>query len=135
MLASPPASEKVLQTHAIAALTRLQLAGVPILFAGDMGGNRRTRSERLWAKATGLVAGEPDVRVYGPGGRVLFVEWKTRGGDVSAVQLARHRALRALGHTVIVARAATGEEAADVMARLVRDWLADGPTPNSSNGN
>lgn len=122
-------SEKVLQTHAVSALMKLQLDGVPILFAGDMAGSRRTPSEQLWAKATGLVAGEPDLRVYAAGGRTLFLELKTTSGDVSAVQHARHKALRRLGHTVEVVRAATGEEMAAAMTQLVTDWLATFPVP------
>ena len=59
--ATPTTSEKVLQTHAVSALMKLALAGRPILFAGDMAGQRRTPAEALWAKATGLVAGEPDL--------------------------------------------------------------------------
>jgi hypothetical protein len=117
------ASEKVLQTHAVAALMKLQLSGCPILFAGDMAGSRRTPAEQLWAKATGLVPGEPDLRVYGPSGRTLFLELKTKSGQVSPEQLARHRAMRALGHQIEILRASTGDEAATRATELVQRWL------------
>jgi len=123
----PPAataSEKVLQTHAVAALHRLALEGVPILFAGDMGGGWRSPAAAHWAKSTGLTAGEPDLRVYGPGGRVLFVELKTPKGRMSDAQLTRHAALAALGHDVRVLRAGSGEEAAELVVGMVRKWMA-----------
>lgn len=123
--AAKKVSEKVLQTHAVAALMRLVAAGEPILFAGDMAGSRRTPAEALWAKATGLVAGEPDLRVYGPAGSLLSVEMKTRKGILSPAQLARHARLRELGHTVRVIYAATGEEAAAQITEAVRGWLTD----------
>lgn len=120
-------SEKVLQTHAVAALMRLRMAGRPILFAGDMAGNRRTPSERLWAKATGLVAGEPDLRIYGPAGRTLFIEMKTAVGSVSPDQHKRHAELRRLGHEVVVLRASTGDEAARLINETVERWLGEIP--------
>ena len=122
-----PASERVLQTHVVAALWRLKLAGSPILFAGDMSGAARTPSAQLWAKNTGLVRGEPDLRVYGPGGRTLFVELKAAGGALSADQHTRHAELRALGHTVNLLRATTGDEAARLVSEMVGAWLAAGP--------
>lgn len=118
-----PTSERMLQTHVVAELMRLAAAGCPILFAGDMGGNRRTRSEQQWAKATGLVRGEPDLRVYGPGGRILLIEMKTATGALSSHQKARHARFRELGHVVLVLRAESGPEAAQRAREAVRDWL------------
>lgn len=119
-----PTPERVLQTHAVAALMKLARRA-PIAFAGDMGGSRRSPSERLWAKNTGLTAGEPDLRIYGPGGRILFVELKTTAGRLSPAQVARHALLAGLGHTVTTIHASTGEEAANLITQLVETWLGE----------
>jgi hypothetical protein len=116
-------SEKMLQTHACSALLKLILAGHPILFAGDMAGSRRTPAEALWAKNTGLTPGEPDLRVYGPGGRTLFLELKTPDGRLSTAQSARHKALAALGHDVRVLKTETGDEMARAVTIAVLGWL------------
>lgn len=56
-----------------------------------------------WAvKLAPTVAGLPDRMVLLPDGRVLFVELKTRGGRVSAIQRVIHRRLSELGHPVTV---------------------------------
>lgn len=119
-------SEKLLQAHAVSALMKLQLRGLPILFAGDMAAGRRSGAEQVWAKATGLVRGEPDLRVYGPRGRVLFIELKKVGGRVSKEQRERHGALMALGHEVRLAFAETGEDMALLVTDLVLGWLEGG---------
>lgn len=48
--------------------------------------------------------GTPDVVMFGPGCCVLWIETKTPAGRLSAGQHKRHADLRALGHTVVVAR-------------------------------
>lgn len=52
------------------------------------------------AKATGLVAGEPDLRFYLPSGKVVFIELKTKDGTLSKVQKAYHQLLKELGFEV-----------------------------------
>ncbi len=47
-------------------------------------------------------AGVPDRLVCLPGGRVAFVELKAPGGKPTALQMARHRELNKLGHTVMI---------------------------------
>ncbi len=60
------------------------------------------------AKACGLTAGEPDMRVYLSRGRVVFIELKKLvGGVVSKVQEEYHAALKELGHMVRVVYAAS----------------------------
>jgi hypothetical protein len=48
--------------------------------------------------------GVPDLLVLLTLGRVVWIETKTAEGRVSAAQQRWHKAARALGHTVIVAR-------------------------------
>jgi hypothetical protein len=47
--------------------------------------------------------GTPDVLVVGQGGRVLWIETKTKEGRLSPAQREMHARLRALGHEVRVA--------------------------------
>lgn len=71
--------------------------------AGGMEQGARGGSAGARAKAAGLTAGEPDVRFYMSGGRVVFVELKlAKGGRLSDVQVVYHEMLRGLGHMVFV---------------------------------
>ncbi|NLF40950.1 VRR-NUC domain-containing protein [bacterium] len=54
--------------------------------------------------AIGNIAGLPDLLVWAPGGRHLLIELKSRRGCLAAAQIALHRKLRSLGHSVLVAR-------------------------------
>lgn len=49
-------------------------------------------------------AGVPDRICLMPDGRVLFVEVKTPTGRLSSVQVAMHRRMSAIGHSVAVVR-------------------------------
>lgn len=51
-------------------------------------------------------AGVPDRICLMPDGRVLFVEVKTPTGRLSPVQVAVHRRMSAIGHSVAVVRSA-----------------------------
>lgn len=112
-----------LQAAVIERLGALERAGLPISAAGDMAAGRRSWAEINKAKATGLVAGEPDVRVYLPGGRICHIELKVGRAKPSDAQLARHERLAELGHTVIVLGAKTEAEAADRAEAFVREQL------------
>ena len=46
--------------------------------------------------------GMPDRVVLLPGGKVIWVELKTRGGHLEEIQKLQHKKLRDLGHTVVV---------------------------------
>ena len=46
--------------------------------------------------------GMPDRLVLLPGGRVIWVELKTKGGHLEEIQRAQHRRLERLGHKVKV---------------------------------
>ena len=47
-------------------------------------------------------AGMPDRIVLLPGGRVLWVELKTKGGHLEAIQKMQHKRLQDIGHEVRV---------------------------------
>lgn len=92
--------------------------------AGDMNGDYRSKQAAVKAKATGIAAGDPDLRVYASGGRLLLIEYKGEEGTVTASQKVRHPLLRALGYTVQVIKASTKEECAAASVEAVREWLA-----------
>lgn len=46
------------------------------------------------------VIGYPDRLVLLPGGKVVWVELKSKGAHASAIQIIRHRQLEGLGHKV-----------------------------------
>lgn len=98
--------------------------GVTFTLAGDFNAARRSMNESVKAKATGIVAGEEDIRFYGLGARMLLVEMKGPKTPISKEQHKRHALHRSLGFRVEVVRGKTIEQgAADVVA-LVRGWLA-----------
>lgn len=98
---------------------------VTFTLAGDFNASRRSPQQSTIAKATGIVAGEQDLRFYGQGGNMLLVEMKGPKTPISKDQHKRHALHRHLGFRVEVIRGKTIEQgAADVVA-LVQSWLAD----------
>lgn len=118
-----PIKEWRLQAAAVTELRRMIDNGWPFLLAGDMNAARRSMAQAGIAKATGMEPGEPDLRIYGAEGRVLFIEMKGARTAVSAAQRTRHAALRTLGHTVEIVRATTETEARDAVVALVKAWV------------
>lgn len=121
-----PASmlEEDMQAAMCAALRKMPEYGKRFLFAGDMNAERRGHKARTKALKTGMVAGEPDMRIYGEGGRLLLIENKVGRAPLTDSQKVRHPALASLGHVVTVVRATTPEDAAEQAVALVRGWLA-----------
>ena len=72
------------------------------LIAGDMNQGKRGYMTASIAKACGLTAGEPDLRIYMPEGRMMFVELKTKKGKLSDEQKDHHKKMHELGHVVDV---------------------------------
>lgn len=124
-----PMLEEDMQAAMVDALRKMPEYGAPpkgqFIFAGDMNAERRGHKARTKALKTGMAAGEPDMRVYGAGGRLLLIENKVGKAPLTESQKVRHPALAAIGHPVTVVRAATPEEAATKAVSLVRGWLAE----------
>lgn len=120
---NPPVKEWRLQAAAVKALRRAKDAGWPIRIAGDMNAARRTLKEQGLAAATGMNPGEPDLRVYMPGGRLLLIEFKAKGGSVSEDQKKAHAELRGLGFEVVIVQPRTEQEAEELTLALVRARL------------
>jgi len=125
------AAEQVLQQHIARFLTTVeQVCGGRFTFAADQNGLRTSRAQASKAKAGGMRAGEPDIRIYLPDGRVRFIELKRVGGTVSRAQKDRHAALRALGFKVDVVFAACPGEGVDAVAAiLVAEGILAGHRP------
>lgn len=60
--------------------------------------------------------GMPDRQVLLPGGRVLWVELKTLGGELSPIQKLRHEELKRAGHEVVCVW--TKSQADELVGRL-----------------
>jgi hypothetical protein len=90
-----------------------------IVFAADQNEGRRSPRDGARRKAMGMTAGEPDLRIYLPGGRVLFVELKAKRGHLSPAQEWRQEQLRALGHRVETVYAKTPADAVDQVLGLL----------------
>ena len=120
-----PLKEWHLQAAAVKWLRRYRQAGWPIRVAGDMNSARRTLREQGHASATGINAGEPDVRVYLPQGKLLLIEFKRPGEAVEpgSDQDTAHTELRELGHEVVVLIPSNEDEAAELTAALVSSRL------------
>jgi hypothetical protein len=101
-----PWTEDDLQMAIVQALRRLG-----VTFATDPNPGRQSKRAGGKRKALGLVAGEPDIRLYLPGGRTVFIELKKWTGAVSKEQKARHAELRALGFDVHIVKAKTPADA------------------------
>ena len=93
--------------------------------AGDFNAARRSMREQVKAKATGLAAGEHDLRLYLAGGQLGLIEYKAAKTPISADQRQRHALLAALGFTrQAVLRVATEADAASQAVETVRGWLS-----------
>ncbi|WP_089177272.1 hypothetical protein [Bosea sp. AS-1] len=118
-----PLKEWHLQAAAVKWLRRYRQVGWPIRVAGDMNSARRTLREQGHASATGINAGEPDVRVYLPQGKLLLIEFKRSDGTTSDEQDEAHLELTNLGHDVVVLAPSSEDEAIELTTALVSSRL------------
>ncbi len=122
--------EYEIQAEAVRRLRRLPgygdeaAPGVTFTFAADFNAGRRSSQQATIAKATGIVAGEQDLRVYGTGGKMLLLEVKGPKTPISADQRKRHALHRHLGFRVEIIRGKTVEQGAADIVALVQEWLA-----------
>lgn len=119
-----PVLEWEIQAEQVRRLKAMPEYGKSFLLMGGMEAGRRGKQESVKAKATGLTAGHPDLTIFLPGGRVAMIENKAANGRLSPEQRERHAALSAIGHTVVVIRATTEDDAARLVVETVHGWLA-----------
>ena len=113
-------TEDALQTAIADELRELEERRGVFTFATDQNAGARSKREGARLKRSGMRAGEADIRIYLRGGLIRHVEVKTPKGRLSKAQRERHATLRALGHDVVVLRAATPVEAAAKARALVK---------------
>ena len=122
-----------LQAAQIRALRAMPEFGRRFTLAGDQAAAKRTPQGATIAKATGLVKGEHDVRLYLEGGRLCLIENKTtaaalkkkKTGGLDPAQVERHALLWRLGFTrQAVIKATTEADAAEQAVSIVRGWLS-----------
>ena len=90
----------------------------------DQNAGRRGRTDANKRKIAGMVAGEPDLRIYRPGGIVWFIEMKGPKGRLTDSQRERFPVLMDMGFKLAVVSEATLEAAADEAERIVREWMS-----------
>ena len=125
--------EHELQAAQVRALRAMPDYGKQFLFAGDQNAAKRGPRAQAIAVATGMISGEPDLRVYLAGGRICHIENKVGNSRLSPAQVVRHAALAALGHTVVTLRATTPEDAAAQAVSLVRGWMVANDATKTQN--
>jgi hypothetical protein len=99
--------ESDLQAAQVEALRAHPLYGMAFTLAGDMGAGKRGPQAQADAVRTGLESGEPDLRIYIIGGKLLSVENKAEKTPVSKAQKDRHALLHSLGFQVEIIRTTT----------------------------
>lgn len=115
-----------LQAAVAASLDKRIAAGEPFQYAASLEGvigNLNPYQARL-AVATGVKRGEPDIRLYFGGGRMVPVEMKGAGGSLKPSQRERFPLLEALGFTVHIVKAASEDEAVALVGAIVDAELA-----------
>lgn len=116
-------TEDELQAAQCAALRQHPLFNKQFTFAADMNAERRGPKARSKALRTGMMAGEPDLRLCFSGGRLVYVENKVGNGRMQPSQEPRHALLRRLGFAVHVVRAVTPDEAVAAIMGIVENEL------------
>lgn len=98
----------------------------PFAYAAALEGviGNLNRYQTQLATATGMKAGEPDLRLYFEAGRLVLVELKGENGRLNDAQKERIPLLRGLGFTVHVLFATTEDEAREAIGVIVAAELA-----------
>ena len=106
-----------------------------VVFSVGLEGAKRHPAEQARLKAMGMQPGQPDISLYLPGGRTVFIELKTEKGRVSDNQRERHELLKNLGFDVHVLRARDGGAAIDLVEAIIQAAIHMGRRGNESQGN
>lgn len=120
-----PPLEWELQAAQVRALRALPAYGRRFLLAGDMNAAKRGPRAQAQDTATGMTSGEPDLRIYADGARLLLIENKVGKARLLPAQAARHAALAKLGFDIRVIRATTQDDAAAQAVATVTGFLEE----------
>ena len=86
---------------------------------GDQNAAKRSYGAAARAKACGMLAGSPDIRIYCKGGKLYLIELKKLNGIVSETQFEWHRNAYALGFSINIVRADVPQEALDQIRKII----------------
>ncbi|QWY83653.1 VRR-NUC endonuclease domain-containing protein [Rhizobium phage RHph_X2_26] len=114
-----------LQAAQVSALRKHPAYGTLFALAGDMNAAKRGAKAQMEAKASGMTAGEPDLRLYLATGRLVLIENKSGNNQPSDEQIDRHTLLRKLGFTVYLVNAFDKAEAAEKAMAILEKELED----------
>ena len=90
-----------------------------VAFSVGLEGAKRHPAEQARMKAMGMQSGHPDITLYLPHGKTIFIELKTLKGRVSDNQKERHETLKKLGFDVHVLKAEDGGVAIDIVQAIL----------------
>lgn len=97
-----------------------------LTWAADMNAEGRSVRRGARLKHQGMRAGEPDIRVYLPEGRLLLIELKRAKGTLSRDQSERHATLDKFGHPVATVKGLCPRHCArSVLDLLVERGVSD----------
>jgi hypothetical protein len=80
---------------------------------------RASRSQAARHKSYGMRAGVPDVIIFTPEGKTIFIELKVKKGTLSAQQKRFHEKLSSLGHKVYLIKTDSPHEAVNEVERIL----------------
>ena len=109
-----PWSENAIQAKICSAL---RAAG--IVHAADQNAARRSKAEGARRKLAGMASGEPDLRIYLDGARLILIELKTRDGKFTKSQQVRIPLLKELGFSVHIVHAKSPHDGVDQVLRII----------------
>jgi hypothetical protein len=114
-----------LQAAVCAMLDAMIGCGAPFAYAASLEGvigNLNPYQAKL-AIATGVKRGEPDLRLYFDGGRLVVIELKAEGGKLTQSQRERLPILENLGFPVHVVKASIEDQACELVRDIVLGYL------------
>ena len=109
-----PWSENAIQAKICSAL---RAAG--IVHAADQNAARRSKAEGARRKLAGMASGEPDLRIYMDGARLVLIELKTRDGKLTKSQQERIPLLKGLGFAVHIVHAKSPQDGVNQVMRII----------------
>lgn len=92
-------------------------------FAADQNSARRSPAQGAKNKAEGMTAGEPDMRFYIEGGKLVLIELKRKGNYLQPVQKKRIALLESLGFTCYTVTATCPADGIEQVMNILKDEL------------
>jgi len=119
---SLPWKEEDLQIAIVETLRKMEKVA-KFRVVADQNAGRRSKRHGAKLKIAGMVAGEPDLRVYLNDGRIGFIELKKSSGKLSPAQKQHHQLLKSLGHDVRVVKSGCPQDAINQVLKIMDEWL------------